>query len=238
MVDKTRIISEIQQTARENGGKPPGRSRFQHETGIRESDWRGMYWARWSDALAEAGFGANAPNTAYPDDFLLEQLALLTQQLGRFPVASEIKMKGRREKFPSHGAFHRLGRKQEIITKLVAFCHNRGGFNDVLKICSATSPTINPEKAPVPPATDRGFVYLMKAGRYYKIGRTNSLGRREYEIALQLPEKATVVHRIVTDDPPGIESYWHNRFKSSRKNGEWFELTARQTSDFRRRKFM
>jgi hypothetical protein len=36
-----------------------------------------------------------------------------------------------------------------------------------------------------------GFVYLLKASKFYKIGRSNALGRRERELAIQLPEKAT-----------------------------------------------
>ena len=35
-----------------------------------------------------------------------------------------------------------------------------------------------------------GSGYFVKSGRYYKIGSTNAIGRREYELAIQLPEKA------------------------------------------------
>ena len=83
-----------------------------------------------------------------------------------------------------------------------------------------------------------GFVYLMKSGRYYKIGRSNSSGRREYELAIQLPDRADKMHEIRTDDPVGIEAYRHNRFESKRKNGEWFDLTPPDIKTFRRRKFM
>ena len=78
----------------------------------------------------------------------------------------------------------------------------------------------------------------MKAGVYFKIGRSSSFERRSRELAIQLPERAERVHVIRTDDPIGIELYWHRRFESKRKNGEWFELSSQDVKAFKRRRFM
>ncbi len=123
--------------------------------------------------------------------------------------------------------------------RIIEFCRGNGGYEDVIEICqpiTAESPS-RADKTSTPRAVE-GSVYLIKSGRYYKIGRSNSAGRREYELAIQLPEKATKLHEIRTDDPAGIEAYWHNRFAAKRRGGEWFDLDAADVNVFKRRKFM
>ena len=81
-------------------------------------------------------------------------------------------------------------------------------------------------------------MYLLKSGRYYKIGKSNDPSRRGYELRLQLPEPVKELHRIETDDPSGIEAYWHRRFADRRKNGEWFALSQDDVRAFKSRKAM
>ena len=239
-VTKEHILSEVRRTAAQNSGQPLGRGAFFSATGIRESDWIGKWWPRWNDVLAEAGFPPNQMNPRRPDYDMLQRLAEFVRELGHYPVIAELKMKASADKtFPSPKTFDRFGGKRGVAARLQAFALERG-MDDVAALCGPVlagdgedvSAKATPEAAPV------GVVYLVKSGRFYKVGRSNAAGRRQYELAIQLPEKATLVHSIATDDPPGIEGYWHRRFTDRRRNGEWFELTTADVSAFRRRKFM
>jgi len=52
---KLYILQEIQRTTEANGGTPLRKLQFEAQTGIKRYEWFGVYWARWSDALREAG---------------------------------------------------------------------------------------------------------------------------------------------------------------------------------------
>lgn len=238
-MNKQHILSEIKRTATGNGGVPLGVSRFSQETGIKDSEWRGKIWARWGDAIREAGFKPNQLRAAYSEDLLIERFIGLARELGRFPVATEVKMKARSDgSFPWHNTFRRFGSKQQFAAKILDYCKSRAGYDDVIALCAPIATPLQEARDEVEPEEVIGFVYLMKSGRHYKIGRSNAAGRREYELAIQLPEKLVTVHTIRTDDPAGIEDYWHRRFAAKHKNGEWFDLSNLDVKIFKRRKFM
>ena len=237
---KQHILDEIRRCAAANAGIPLGRERFERETGIKESDWSGKYWVRWNDALAEAGFGPNKLNAPHADDYLLRQYALLVRELGRLPVQAELLLKRRRDSdFPSDKTFRRFGGKAQLAEAVAGYCRKSPDLADIAPLCQVPGATVEQESSEDEESAEEfGFVYLIKSGRFFKIGRSNAAGRREREIALQLPEKSTTVHVIRTDDPVGIEAYWHQRFAALRKNGEWFELSSQHVKAFKRRKFM
>jgi hypothetical protein len=83
-----------------------------------------------------------------------------------------------------------------------------------------------------------GGVYLLGSGVHFKIGKANDFEQRIKQVKLQLPEKTVEIHRIYTDDPLGIESYWHRRFAAKRLNGEWFALTEEDVEVFKARERM
>jgi Meiotically up-regulated gene 113 len=240
-VTKQHIIDEIRRTARDNDGVPLGVGRFLKETGIRESDWRGRFWVRWSDAVREAGLEPNQKQGAIDDNVLLDKLIALIRELGHFPVAAEIRLKDAQDRtFPNLKTFARFGLKHDLVARVRAYCESKPGYDDVVTMCTAVTPANNGqpvnEVKGVEPAF--GFVYLMKSGKHYKIDRSNAVGRREYELGILLPDTPSTVHKIKTDDPVGIEAYWHGRFAAKRKGGEWFELDATDVKAFKRRTFM
>jgi hypothetical protein len=240
LITKEQILGEIKRIAAETKGVPPGARRFRTETGISDSAWSGKYWARWGDALREAGFSPNVWQVGHGENVMVQSYIRLIRELRHFPAIREISLKHRQDSsFPSSGAFARFGSKAVAAKRIIEFCQKNTGYEDVIKISEPIAAERLPRADKISTAqVIDGFVYLIKSGRHYKIGRSNSAGRREYELAIQLPEKATKVHEIRTDDPSGIEAYWHNRFSAKRRGGEWFDLDTSDVNVFKRRKFM
>lgn len=240
-MDKEYIIKEIIRTAKENEGLPLGVLRFESITGIKKSDWYGKYWSKWGDALKAAGYEPNELQTAYDEEFIMRKIISLIREIGRFPTDGEFKVKAYNDKsFPAHSTIlKRIGNIQERIKRLIKYCEEHDNLSDVIAICKTYRIKKENNSIYKESSTENfGFVYLMKSGKHYKIGRSSSADRREYELKLLLPEKVDLIHKIRTDDPVGIEAYWHKRFEDKRKSGEWFALTGADVQAFKRRKFM
>ena len=238
-MNKATILQEIKRTAEAHDGVPLGFLRFESETGIRQADWFGIYWARWGDAVREAGFAPNRLQGAFDKEHMLEHYAKLALELGRLPVKGDLRLRTRSDpEFPHETTFwKRFGSKSGLVGELIAYCQTHEGYEEVARLCNGYTPRaleLSDDAGVTEVAV--GYVYLVKHGsrREYKIGRTNNPLRREGEIGIELPEKLQPIHVIKTDDPAGIEAYWHRRFAGKRKEGEWFALTAQDVRAFKK----
>lgn len=232
MATREYIIDEIRRVAAKNG-RPPGQAVFERETGIRRSEWHGIYFRSWGDALKEAGYKPNKWQGKLSSDQVLRKYAEAVRHFGRVPAEIDIRMYSRdRQDFLGHTTFtNHFGNKTGLVAALTKWVRENDDFADLI----ALLPESKEDETPAP--LTEGFVYLLKSGNYYKIGRSKELERRVKQISIALPEEVTLEHAIRTDDPPGIEVYWHRRFAERRAKGEWFRLTTADVRAFKRRRF-
>ncbi len=231
------ILNEIRKLAAENDGRAPGMNSFENATSIRVHEWRGIYWEKWSDAVREAGFEANERQLPYNVDFLAEKLAQAVRHYGELPSTIKMRMYQQVDAtFPARQTFNKhFASRDEMLAFLQEWTSNRPDYADVADLLPRVE-TSSLGRRRVPKILE-GFVYLICSGACYKVGRSDELERRVKEIRIALPEAATLIHAIRTDDPPGIEAYWHRRFAEKRANGEWFKLTSADLAAFKRRKY-
>lgn len=132
--------------------------------------------------------------------------------------------------FPSKATYRRWGSRDALLAKVAEYCESERRFAPVLnflKLGGSNSLNHRLDSGHI-----KGFVYLLRSGKNYKLGRTNAVGRRLGEIAIQLPQNPDTVHVIETDDPEGIEQYWNRRFAGKRQGGEWFSMNTEDVKAF------
>ena len=212
-----------------------------HATELRAATVQRMFGG-WQNALDAASLEAH-PLTRQPIDIkrLASELLTCVREIGSVPTVVQITRRSTHgkntftRKFGSFSAF-----KQKAISFLLV--HRTDLTQEeqlILRQYLGAAPIIDSEPSgDQASSVEAGHVYLMRSGEFHKIGRTNLLGRREYELAIQLPDKLEKIHVIKTDDARGIEAYWHHRFRAKRRNGEWFKLAPEDVGAFKRRKFM
>ena len=74
------------------------------------------------------------------------------------------------------------------------------------------------------------MVFFRNFEGIFEIAKERAVGNAE----VRLPENLDLIHEIKTDDPSGIEAYWHKRFEAKRMNGEWFDLSSADIKAFKR----
>ena len=239
-MNKETMLNEMHRVAKELGTDTLGKTKFANMSGITEGRWLGKYWVSWSDAVQAAGLKPGLMTGAHNKELLLESLAALTQKLGHFPTAAELKMERVTNRdFPNHNVFGRLGNKSAMTEQLRQHAATKPELSSLVSLLPARVVSMQEESIEsIGSVLTEGYVYMLKLGKHYKIGKTYSVPRRHREITLELPKRPDIVHSIRTDDPDGIEIYWHRRFEKKRTNGEWFALGLEDVKAFRQRKTM
>lgn len=229
------ILQEIRRLADVNG-QAPGQRLFASETSIAEHQWRGRFWSRWGDALVDAGFQPNKWNGRSETTDVLSGIVTACRHYGRLPTYSEMEVLRRTDlSVPNPNVIKRhFGARAAMVAALAQHAGNKG-LSDIAAMLPIQ--TKEPAQPQVSTKAIDGYVYLIKSGDHFKIGRSDDAERRFKQISVALPDKAELFHTIRTDDPSGIESYWHRRFADRRTNGEWFKLTVQDVAAFRKRKF-
>jgi hypothetical protein len=236
-MNSAEILMLLRDIAEAEGGDVSLR-RFLTLSGLKEKQVVGAHWPTWNAAKSEAGLGTVAfVRPRINEERALPAFAELISHLGKWPTQSELRLARKRdEAIPSVQVSWRLLRDHDFLKRLRAFSETKPQLAVVAKLATARSHDSIGVETTRTPIT--GHVYMMKSGRRYKIGHTTSPTRRHREVRLDLPEPTDLVHSIETDDPKGIETYWHVRFKEKRvRDTEFFELTAGDVAAFKKRRF-
>ena len=117
--------------------------------------------------------------------------------------------------FPPKSAFRRWGNGEAVRAKVAAYCEDQPDLAKALEVL-ATHATV-PEQPP--DSLAKGFVYLLRSGKSYKLGRTNAVGRRLRELSIQLPQRPDTVPITETDDPEGIDNIGIDALQKSGRVG-------------------
>ena len=235
-VSKEKIISLYKELVKEHGGRPVGVRIFMRETGCASHHWKGGFWRSWSAFQEDAGYSPNSQTSKIPDEILLDRFAELALERNAIPTEADVMLKRKDDpSFPNKLAYRRWGGRDQLLEKVAEYCEREEKFAPVLSLLK--DGFSNSLDHRLDTLRIKGFVYLLRSSKNYKIGRTNAVGRRLRELSIQLPQKPNMVHVIETDDPEGIEQYWHRRFEEKRQGGEWFVLSQDDIRAFKKRRF-
>jgi hypothetical protein len=215
MINKDLILSKIKELAEENGGKPPGLKNFTKITSIKSNQICGKYWARWNDAVIEAGFKPNHLPEGHSEDFLCSKLAEFIKESGRYPARGEISHRAFNDKsFPGISCYiNTLGCRFVAAKKVLDYCSAREGLNDVAEICNK----IYQDGI----AEDEEYANYFEGIKYF-IGLEKTAKNQYLFTARQKPyminqlklEGKTIVHQIAADSRSFAYNLLMEKYKS------------------------
>lgn len=228
-----KIIVQLKAAVDRNGGQPPSLRSFFQAAGLNQRDLVRAGWPTYGALLKSQGFEPAKMKRGYTNEEVFRPLAELAVRLGHFPTQNEREVERHRNPvFPSSEAYIRRGRGAMLEHALRAWCDGTNSFPDLvpkLKQGAATAQVSGP--------IVKGYVYMLRdgnSGKRVKVGKESVEGARQAAAATWL-ENPKAIHRIATDDPEGVERYWHERFKKEGKHvvRELFDLLPSDIAAFK-----
>lgn len=237
-MEKAQVISRLIQLASERGGHIGFRA-FTDATGMSERWLRDQPWFQgWNALLTEAGLATKTFKVdRIPSQEIAKAVAELITRSGRWPTEDQLRReRAQNADFPSAGIISPIRKTGELARLIVELGAVEPTFARAAEV--AAKHQLQPPDTATVDEKVKGYVYMLRSGRSYKVGKSVDPSRRFREVRLELPDETNQVHAIATDDPSGIEAYWHKRFSEKRvRNTEFFLLTAEDVRAFKRRKY-
>lgn len=72
--------------------------------------------------------------------------------------------------------------------------------------------------------TKKGFVYVIKCNKFYKIGMTKNYKQRINTLMVSNPYKIEPIVKVESNNINFLEKHLHNKFSDKKEKGEWFNL--------------
>ena len=76
-----------------------------------------------------------------------------------------------------------------------------------------------------------GYIYIIKSGNAYKVGKTRNLQQRLKTYITENPQEITLVFACLVVGYDQMETILHKRFGLRRIHGEWFDLDVEAIQD-------
>lgn len=237
-MDKPKLLRRLTELANERGGHIAFRA-FVEATGISERWLRDQPWFDgWNALLTEAGLKTKSFFVEKtPPEQLAVAVAELILRIGRWPTEDQLRReRAQNAGFPSPAIISPIRKTGELARLIVDLAAAQPKYAAAAAV--AAEQKVSSTESGAADERVKGYVYMLRSGRRYKIGKSNDPSRRFREVRLELPDETNNVHTIPTDDPSGIETYWHQRFAQKRiRNTEFFALSADDVRAFKRRKY-
>src|SRR3990167_9943849 len=139
MLTKEEIIKELQNSAKERGGKTPSEKIFHESTRVGRYE-RMKYWSNYGQLVGEAGLTPNKfDKTKYNHKQLCEIFIKVIREKGKWPTRGDLDVKHNKDaSFPASATFYKkLGLTGNLAKSILEFIKDKQGYGDVVDICNS-----------------------------------------------------------------------------------------------------